>query len=132
MKIFNKNNEDYNWETKVNFVDGNNVLIGYDTMQCCCEHADWFFSKKKIDKYDYNINYDGLKEQLDLEYYNFDVDFFEEYEDTNLDAGTRVVFRLTAEGKDDLYLHIFNAHNGYYGHGFEATINGIDWHSGTL
>ena len=41
MKIFNKTG---NWENKVNFVDENNVVLGYDMEQCCCEDAGWFIS----------------------------------------------------------------------------------------
>lgn len=35
MKIFER-------DGKINFVDENNVLLGYDMSQDCCEHADWF------------------------------------------------------------------------------------------
>lgn len=44
MKIFTKENS--NWDSKVNFVDENNVVLGYDLSQDCCEHADWFIADK--------------------------------------------------------------------------------------
>lgn len=37
MKIFDK-------DGKVNFVDENNVIVGYDTNQHCSEHAGWFIA----------------------------------------------------------------------------------------
>ena len=36
MKIFEDN-------IKVNFVDENNVFVGYDMRQSCCEQAGYFF-----------------------------------------------------------------------------------------
>lgn len=42
----------------------------------------------------------------------------------DLDAGRMVAFKLTALGKPDLFLHLYNAHNGYYGHGFEVKHGG--------
>ena len=32
------------WPTKVNFVDSNNVMLGYDMEQNCCEVATWCFT----------------------------------------------------------------------------------------
>jgi hypothetical protein len=59
--------------------------------------------------------------------YRFDPDYFEDviparskYGSNVLDEGGMVRFRLVAEGKPDLYLHLFNSHNGYYSHGFNV------------
>lgn len=41
MKIFNRTET---WSEKVNFVDDNNVVLGYDLSQRCCETADWFIA----------------------------------------------------------------------------------------
>lgn len=122
------------WGNKVNFVDNNDVFVGYDLSQCCCEHADWFISDA-IAEY--------LPEELNqpdsLEGYNFDTEFFEELnelkrEDSDwnaLDMGAVAVFRLT-NGKEEKYLHLFNCHNGYYGHGFEVKHGGQKVQSGVL
>jgi len=132
MKIFNK---DEGWESKVNFVDDNNVLVGYDTHQDCCEQAGWFLSLTE----DNEIKEDTIK---DVEGYQFDVKYFvdvepkqegcEDYKYSCLDSGRMIRFRLTLEGKPDVFLHIYNSHNGYYGHGFEAKIGGLKWQEGTL
>ena len=43
MKIFDGDFD------KVNFVDENNVFVGYDLLQDCCEDANWFIADREID-----------------------------------------------------------------------------------
>lgn len=119
MKIFT--GSESSWDEKVNFVDDSDVFVGYDMGQECCEHADWFIAEK-ITPYSYNDNH-GIKAP-DVAAYNFDKDFFQEVESDDLDLGGMVAFKLVADGKPDLYLHLFNCHNGYYGHGFEVKHGG--------
>ncbi len=120
MKIFEK---DY----KTNFVDDANVLVGFDSGQCCCESFGYFFSRKiptKIDDGAEGINADG---------FNFDTAFFrdvvpaEEY----FDCGGMAVFRLT-KGEEEIFLTLHNSHNGYYAHGFEMIVGGTKMHDGSL
>lgn len=116
---------------KVNFVDIHNVLVGYDTGQDCCEHAGWYFSKTR--RCDTGDSDPGYATDAKLEPYSFDAAFFEEdSDDTVFDHGGIVRFRLVADGLPDLYLHIFNSHNGYYGHGFEVQHSGQIVRSGSL
>ena len=128
MKIFEKS--DSSWSDKVNFVDENDVFVGYDMGQDCCEHADWFITDK-ITPYNYD-NDDDSKDTPDVEGYNFDKDFFEDVESSDLDEGSMVAFKLVADNKPDLYLHLFNCHNGYYGHGFEVKHGGETVKEGCL
>lgn len=116
MKIIKS---DKNYSKSINFVDKNNVFVGYDLSQECCEDVDWFISKNKETEI-YDNKYDKiLKEIPDLKNYIFDVDFFEQEENcSQLDAGQMVRFKLT-NGKEELFLHLYNSHNGYYSHGFE-------------
>ena len=112
MKIFKDNAEA--WGEKVNFVDAFNVLVGYDMSSQCCENADWFISEKELTE---TIEDNGITEGLET--YHFDrtycveIEFKEGYE-----GGGIVRFRLISLGKPDLFLHIYNHHNGYYSHGF--------------
>jgi hypothetical protein len=122
MKVFEGDTSSY--YSKVNFVDSNDVFVGYDTVQECCEDAGWFVAPD-ITPYDYDTERNGLCGHS-VEDYIFDTNFFTEVESDSLDGGGQVAFRLIAEGKPDLYLHLFNSHNGYYGHGFEVK------HSGTV
>ena len=112
MKVFEE------FENKVNFVDDNDVYVGYDLGQDWCEHAGWFIQDK--------IEKDTETNSLfcDLTKYIFDKDFYEEIQDG--DGGGTAIFKLTApNNKPDLYLHLFNVHNGYYGHGFTVKHNGV-------
>ena len=43
MKVFDR-------DGKINFVDKNNVVLGYDMNQDCCENANWFKNKRKGSK----------------------------------------------------------------------------------
>jgi hypothetical protein len=113
MKVFER---DY----KINFVDKNNVLVGYDTNTSCCENADWFICKEKpssiIDRIDY-----------DLEDYVFDKMFFEKsiLDQDSLEAGDSVLFRLVNKNNSELFLCLYNVQNGYYSHGFSMEIDGV-------
>lgn len=118
MKIFNDRTSSRH--SKVNFVDENDVFVGYDMEQNCCEHADWFIANAII-PYDDDA---AWPEHPDVEAYSFDKDFFQQVTSPSLYDGGMVAFRLVADGKPDLYLHLFNAHNGYYGHGFEVKHGG--------
>lgn len=124
MKIFNK---DYKW----NFVDDRNVFVGYDNGQSCCENADYLLTFEPPSSLD-------EPKLTDLDGYNFDKKFFQEYEFpqkegySELESGAAVMFKLKKKNKKPIYLTLFNAHNGYYGHGFEAKIKGLDWHKGCL
>ncbi len=113
MKIFDQTEA---FPGKVNFVDKNNVCLGYDLQQDCCEYADWFISDKE------EKTYDSVDErEFDVEDYIFDSAYFEDVDCSDLDEGRMVRFRLV-NGSNELFIHIYNCHNGYYGHGFEFKI----------
>ena len=112
MKIFER-------DEKANFVDDNNVLVGFDNWQLCCESFGYFLSRKvptKIDEGAEDINTDG---------FNFDTSFFREVPPAEecLDAGGMAVFRLT-KGAEEIFLTLHNTHNGYYSHGFSMDVGG--------
>lgn len=112
---------------KVNFIDSLDRFIGYDLGQGCCEHAGWFISDKKED---YNTGSDNEGDRgFSVKGFDFVPGAVTEVtpeEDTALDGGGMVIFTLrNAEGKE-LFLHIFNAHNGYYGHGVETNIGELE------
>jgi len=124
MKILEKPNK------HVNFVDENNTFVGYDLEQDCCEDAGWFIAEEK------NSDLPEIEDRPgsfpDISKYFFDIEYFEKFENETLDEGSMVVFRLVSKGMMDLYLHIFNAHNGYYSHGFEAKVAGEVWKDGCI
>ena len=106
MRIFDANG-------KINFVDENNVFLGYDMQQDCCEYADWFIADER-----HNDIVERESEQENYAGWVFDIDFFESVENReSLEDGEMAIFRIT-KGEQEKFIHIFNAHNGYYGHGF--------------
>lgn len=120
MKIFNK---EEGWNSKVNFVDENNVLVGYDMSQCCCENADWFISNTP------EINpYGDHSPDENLDDWVFDPEYFEEVDNYELlDCGGMVRFRLV-NGDHEKFLHLYNVHNGYYSHSFTFEVGGVVIH----
>ena len=135
MKIF-EGTPKGEYGEKVNFVDENNVFVGYDTEQSCCEHADWFIASEVA-----NTIPEKCAEAGELEGWKFDPEYFnkvdyiedgdEDYKYNLFDEGGMVVFRLV-NGEQEKFLHLFNCHNGYYGHGFEMKISEKMKHEGCL
>ncbi len=84
MRIFEK-------DGRVNFVDNNNVLVGWDNTSSCCESFSWDLDKSLTSE--------------ELEAYSFDIDYFEEgsakseYFD---DCGGFVRFRATNPQGDEV------------------------------
>lgn len=108
---------------KVNFIDSLDRFIGYDMGQDCCEHAGWFISDKKED-YDTGSENEGDR-GFNVEGFDFVPGAVAEItsdEDAGLDDGGMVIFTLRDEKGNELYLHLFNCHNGYYGHGVETNV----------
>lgn len=110
MKIFHKTPTD--WESKINFVDVNNRAVGFDMAENCCEDfgcgvASSIDSAAMLEKGSY-----------DAEPYSF-VDEDPTHMD-GFDCGGYLFFRIVADGLPDLYVVIWNHHNGYYSHGFDS------------
>lgn len=119
MKIFLRDPD--SWGERINFVDENNVFLGYSLSQDCCEHADWFIDDTAwqtripddLKKYQKTEGYDG---------WVFDTSFYMLTENSGeFDEGGMAIFKIKKD-RAEKFIHIFNSHNGYYGHGFEFTI----------
>jgi len=116
------------WPGKVNFIDSNNVILGYNLSSSCCENAFWRItltadgSTESIHEGSENSQF-----ELVLEEYNFDPDFYAMI-DPEADNG-HAVFKLNSlawrTDEPDLYLHLENHQNGYYSHGFTFRGNKI-------
>jgi hypothetical protein len=124
MKIFDK-------DCKYNFVDDNNVFVGYDSESICCEDYGYFFSDTIPD----SLNDEEIQEKsnniFDSEGWNFDTSFFREYVEEPCDTSSMAIFRL--KKKDAIkYLVLYNMHNGYYSHGFEFKKKGYIIRDGQL
>ena len=114
----------------MNFVDESNVYLGYDMNQSCCEYADWFIADTPQEKYPDNIT--AYQKADGLDGFVFDKDFFKETDGEEcFDAGRMAIFRIS-DGVSEKFIHIFNSHNGYYGHGFNFAIDGKTLQDGCL
>ena len=119
MRVFENN-------YKINFVDNNNVVLGYDYEYICCENFYYYITDEEpsvIDDnngIDININDDNLV---------FDTKYNKElYNDDTV----ATVFKVIG-GDKDLYIVLANSHNGYYYHGFDLKdSNGKSIKSGSL
>lgn len=89
------------WPTKVNFVDSNNVVLGYDMSQNCCENAAWKMEPSLT--------------EAELELYTFDTSY---YDTGGKDETQWARFKIVSDGMPDVYIELSNTHNGYYSHGF--------------
>ena len=116
MKIFR--GTESTWLTKINFVDDNDVLIGFDWEQDYCEDFGYLINYDEC----YIENGPCLETIVNLTPYYFCQEFTPHEEDS--EDGGSVTFKLIAKGKPDLFFHLYNHHNGYYSHGWTLKVNG--------
>lgn len=117
-----------------NFIDKNNVFVGFDDRRCVSEDFGYVIYKNLKDEKQIFVG--------DISGYLFDTKYFND--EINLDELSKLTdieywdivevaeFRLTKEGEDDIYLVLYNSHNGYYGHGFEFVVDGKVIEEGSL
>lgn len=124
MVIFDKNNTPDSWRGKVNFVDNNNRLVGYDMESQCCEDFGWKITADPAwTPYPSETGAGSDLSPDALLDYNF-VDEEPLIEDDNYKKYLEVCevstarFRLT-NGDNEAFLWVWNSHNGYYSHGFD-------------
>ncbi len=118
MKIFER-------DGKTNFVDGNNCFVGFDNGQWCCEDFGYLITNEIPTK---DSDVDDFP-KIETDGFNFDTEFFHEQE--GHECGGLVTFRLV-RGEEQIYLTIYNHHNGYYSHGFEFSVDGQIKKEGSL
>lgn len=81
----------------------------------------------------FNENTDRSAINESLKDWTFDTSFFQELEEGShgYHVDRTAVFRLV-NGDNELFLHLFNSHNGYYAHGFDFSMDGEIIQSGSL
>jgi hypothetical protein len=110
------------WGHKVNFVDENEVYLGYDTDDDCCAWGGWFISEDPEFWPPGESGSDWPKEPLgavDLPGWAFDTGYSKSR--ALPQEGAAVQFRIT-DGKAFKYITLYNCHNGYYGKGFDFVV----------
>lgn len=120
------------WPDKVNFVGINNMVVGYDMEQDCCEYAGWYITEIEPDDNSVLTEHGvGKPEEYKenplykLDGFNFDPEWSKTGRSRDLDEGGWVAFKMVLGGwrrgeSKPRYLVLFNCHNGYYGHGFSV------------
>lgn len=105
------------WQSKTNWIDQNNIVVGYDSCQQCCEIFGWgvynLETREKV-----SDDPDGLPyhfgEECDYETFEPDAD-----RDSCVDIDQ--IELLPDDGRSPvLVLEFFNCHNGYYAHDFSV------------
>ena len=148
MKVFTREVQDtdndhwdedaytYGNRRKINFVDKNNVIVGFDNEKFCCENFGYFFSERiEIDdngKSLFGFDPDDIAKHTEMYYedFVFDTDFIKQIRVKDQDSYDNinvVIFKLIDEDdKENIaYLHLYNVHNGYYSHGFSLDVGGV-------
>ena len=113
-------------EGKTNFVDKNNVFVGWDDRQICCELHGWHISEEEYFSpiAPYTTLKQGCLTSKNIEDYSFNVGFFRKILTKNAGVQKAIQTIITFELQNDqnpddkIYLHLYNLHNGYYCHGF--------------
>ncbi len=122
MHIFDRNG-------KINFIDNNNVIVGFDFKGQCCERFEWAFVVEYSQDIEPHSMVDESKSILDFERYVFDTENKGiEFTSGKFEDGGAVVFELYlpvwvkgkgyVKSETKAFLILVNAHNGYYSHGF--------------
>jgi len=131
---------------KTNFCDTNDVLVGFDSWQSCCEDFGHVFTLAAP------TEYRELPKEVEvpnLEDLVFDPEFFNDFD--NGESGW-AVFRLFLPQRQEsdrvmrekervlkangtiteVFLLLYNHHNGYYSHGFTMENKGTMLREGSL
>jgi len=110
---------------KVNFIDERNVCVGYEMAQQCCEDFGWFVSQHLQSRIGDN------PQSEDREWPGFIFDVTRGVVDMRqtpdeYDYAGIVAFRLIKGDHDEeeMWLHLYNLHNGYYSHGYDFSRDG--------
>lgn len=102
---------------KINFIDENDCFVGFDNQQDCCEDFGYVVTV------DGNFCYGDTESDgdFDLSGYMFDTSFnpVEGSDDEN--ECQHVTFKMIRDSGSIAYLTLYNSHNGYYCHGWEAS-----------
>lgn len=106
------------WDTKVNFVDSNNVLLGYDLGQSWCENAFWSVGQNKDGSDPLHKGDEEKHGLIPLDGYEFDPKFLEREDNEDGESYVAIFKLVNYDDKPDLFIRLENHHNGYYSHGF--------------
>lgn len=93
---------------RVNFIDKNDIYIGFDLSRQCCEDFGYYISRNKFDE-------ENSIPLYKLKGYYFDTN--KSLDDIIKIKGDVACIKLINDKNNEcIYLHLYNNHNGYYCH----------------
>lgn len=104
----------------INFIDENDIFIGFDLRTQCCEDFGWFIKdNESVDDLIQQAESSGVSCEEDYSGWLFDLNYFksDSFDTGTITSADAVVFRLKKENKSK-YLFLFNIGNGMYAHDF--------------
>lgn len=104
----------------INFIDENDIFIGFDLRTQCCEDFGWFIKdNESVDDLIQQAESSGESCEEDYSGWLFDLNYFksDSFDTGTITSADAVVFRLKKENKSK-YLFLFNIGNGMYAHDF--------------
>jgi hypothetical protein len=116
MKLFIRGDE---WSQRWNFVDDNNVILGYCAEQNCCERFGFKILAEGVEVADDQTDIEAINAVI--EGFEFDPAFHKVVKAVDEDSDQCVgaaEFRATRIDDREIVIYLFNYHNGYYSHGF--------------
>ncbi len=117
MRIFHGNH-------RINFVDDQNVFVGFDFSSGCCEEFGYKITNVPPVNSNHLESLDCIAGDFIVEFpgYNFDTKYIVQ-DSFGDDSGSYATFKCVNESGEVLFISIWNDHNGYYGHGFDMVID---------
>lgn len=125
------------FEYSINFIDPLDVFVGYDDTSSCCEDFGWLFLPKPYTQMTSELigsqgdwsEYGSSLDQSMCMFGNDEKKIMKELENFVFDTTTKVedegdaaIFRLIGPNGNEVYLHLYCYHNGYYSHGFSFNV----------
>ncbi len=104
----------------INFIDENDIFIGFDLRTQCCEDFGWFIKdNESVDDLIQQAESSNKSCEEDYSGWLFDLNYFksDSFDTGTITSADAVVFRLKKENKSK-YLFLFNIGNGMYAHDF--------------
>lgn len=104
----------------INFIDENDIYVGFDLRCQCCEDFGWFIKDdESVDDLIEQAENSNLSEDIDYSGWLFDLNYFkwDSFDTGTITSADAVVFRLK-KGNKSKYLFLFNIGNGMYAHDF--------------
>ena len=100
---------------RINFIDKNDSFVGFYWESWCCERFGYYVADSPT--------LEDPQEDKPLDGYWFDTSVEPEYVNgsSSYDDGGVLVFKCMNADGSFRYLHLYNHHNGYYGHGWESS-----------